>query len=71
MKRRVGSTMTYHCCGCGKGEQSKPIQPPPALGVYGLPDGWVLVPTPPSVLADDIFCPQCMALRSPSEGESK
>jgi hypothetical protein len=39
---RVGTTCTYQCDGCGLKAQSRPMPPPPALGIFGLPPEWKL-----------------------------
>lgn len=55
----IGSTIVYTCSGCGVGRTSKPLPPPPALGVYPLPDGWVIDPVADLSVDDRLLCRKC------------
>lgn len=50
----------YRCTRCGRIEKSGPLPSPPALAVYPLPSGWMLVPCPSPEMRDDhVHCPDC------------
>lgn len=57
--RPIGSTCLYSCSFCGRAERSQPLPPPPALGVYPLPHGWVLVPVRRPDVDDKLACKAC------------
>jgi hypothetical protein len=52
----VGSTISYRCRACGAERPSGPMPPPPALGIYPLPEGWRLLPNPSPVEDDWLNC---------------
>lgn len=54
-----GSRIFYVCGKCGDEELSQPLMPPPALAVYGLPDGWVLDPVADLAVDDKLLCRDC------------
>jgi hypothetical protein len=55
----MSDTILYRCDRCGTTAQSKPRRPPPALGVYGLPDDWRLVPIADLDKPDELECGEC------------
>ena len=57
-KRYVGKTCTYQCDDCGRKGQSKPMLPPPALGVFGLPERWELGVSECNQ-DSPLYCPTC------------
>jgi len=56
---KIGTTIKYRCSYCGIEEDSRPMAPPPALGVYPLPQGWHLVDTPDPNQHSELECVVC------------
>jgi hypothetical protein len=61
-RRNIGRTCTYQCDDCGAKAPSKPMPPPPALGVFGLPPAWELGVS--DIGDSPLYCPVC-AIKHP------